>query len=63
MKEKYIRIKNLSISEKLLNFVNKELLPETKVNKENFWDGFNKFVHELSSKKLFIIIKKGNKVS
>ena len=50
MKEKYIRIKDLSISEKLLNFVNKELLPGTKVNKENFWDGFNKFVHELSSK-------------
>jgi len=50
VKEKYIRIKDLSISEKLLNFVNKELLPGTKVNKENFWDGFNKFVHELSSK-------------
>ena len=48
MKEKYIKIKNLSISEKLLNFVNNELLPGTKVNKENFWDGFNKYVHELS---------------
>ena len=50
MKEKYIKIKNLSISEKLLNFVNNELLPGTKVNKENFWDGFNKYVHELSPK-------------
>jgi malate synthase len=47
MKEKYIIIKDLSISEKLLNFVNNELLPGTKVNKENFWDGFNKYVHEL----------------
>ncbi len=50
MKEKYIKIKNLSISEKLLNFVNKELLPGTKIKKKKFWDGFNKFVHELSLK-------------
>ena len=50
MKEKYIKIKNLSISEKLLNFVNNELLPGTKVNKENFWDGFDKYVHELAPK-------------
>ena len=48
MKEKYIIIKDLSISEILLNFVNNELLPGTKVNKENFWDGFNKYVHELA---------------
>ena len=50
MKEKYIKIKNLSISEKLLEFVNKELLPGTKIKKEKFWNGFNKFVHELSPK-------------
>ena len=50
MKEKYIKIKNLSISEKLLNFVNNELLPGTKINKENFWDGFDKYVHELAPK-------------
>ena len=48
MKEKYIIIKDLSISEKLLNFVNNELLPGTKVNKENFWDGFDKYVHKLA---------------
>ena len=47
MKEKYTKIKNLSISEKLLNFVNKELLPGTKIKKENFWNGFNKFFHML----------------
>jgi malate synthase len=50
MKEKYIKIKNLSISEKLLNFVNKELLPGTKIKKENFWNKFNKIVHDLSTK-------------
>jgi malate synthase len=50
MKERYIKIKNLSISEKLLNFINNELLPYTRINKKNFWNGFDKFVHELSPK-------------
>ena len=50
MKEKYIKIKNLSISEKLINFVNNELLPGTKIKKESFWNGFDKYAHELSPK-------------
>jgi len=50
MKEKYIKIKNLSVSEKLLNFVNDELLPGTKIKKEFFWDGFDRYVHELAPK-------------
>ena len=36
MKEKYIKIKNLSVSEKLLNFVNEKLLPGTKIKKKIF---------------------------
>ena len=36
MKEKYIKINNLSISKKLLNFVDKELLPGTKIKKKIF---------------------------
>ncbi len=50
MKEKYIKIKNLFISENLLNFINNELLLGTKIKKENFWNGFDKYIHELSSK-------------
>tara|TARA_B100000700_G_scaffold4484_1_gene5106 strand:- start:17810 stop:19984 length:2175 start_codon:yes stop_codon:yes gene_type:complete len=48
MNEKYLKIKNLSVSEKLYNFINKELLPGTKINKQEFWNGFNKYAHELS---------------
>ena len=40
MKEKYLKIKNLSISKDLANFINKELLPGTKINNEKFWKGF-----------------------
>ena len=50
MKENYIKIKNLSISEKLLYFVNNELLPGTKIKKEIFWDKFDKSIHELAEK-------------
>ncbi len=50
MREKYIKIKNLSISEKLVTFVNSELLPGTKITKEKFWSEFDKCVHELSDK-------------
>ena len=47
MREKYIKVKNLSISEKLLNFINNELLPGTKLEKNVFWQKFDKCVHEL----------------
>ena len=50
MEEKYKIINNLSVSESLLNFVNNELLTRTKIKKENFWKGFDKYVHELAHK-------------
>ncbi len=48
MKEKYIKINNLSISEELFNFVNSELLPNTKIIIKKFWNGFDKAAHELA---------------
>ena len=58
MKEKYIKVKNLSISEELLNFVNNELLLNTKFKKENFWNGFDKAVHELATKNKELLEKR-----
>ena len=58
MREKYIKINNLSISEKLLNFVDKELLPETKIKKENFWKGFSNIVHQLAPKNKELLEKR-----
>ena len=37
MKEKYIKIKDLSVSKKLLEFINKELLSGTKINKKSIF--------------------------
>ena len=48
MKEKYTKINNLSISNKLLDFVNNELLKDTKISPEKFWFGFDKTVHSLA---------------
>ena len=50
MKKKYIKIKNLSVSEELLNFINKDLLKDINITQEDFWNGFNKVVHKLAPK-------------
>jgi len=50
MKEQYIKIHNLSVSKELLNFVNNELLKDTNISSEKFWEGFDKVVHELTPK-------------
>ena len=39
MQEKYVKINNLQVSEKLSNFVNDELLKNTNVSSKNFWLG------------------------
>ena len=49
-KEKFVKILDLSVSQVLLSFINKELLPGTKISKDHFWKGFNKSVHELAKK-------------
>ena len=46
MKEQYTKIYNLSVSNKLFNFVNEELLKDTNISSEKFWEGFDRVVHE-----------------
>ena len=50
MQEKYIKINNLKVSEKLSKFVNDELLKNTNVSSENFWLGLEKTLDELVPK-------------
>ena len=50
MKKQYTKVHNLSVSNKLLNFVNEELLKDTNISSEKFWGGFNRVVHELAPK-------------
>ena len=46
--EKYIKTNNLSVSEKLINFINNDVLPGTSIEKSFFWDQFDRAVHELT---------------
>ena len=48
MKEKFIKINNLSVDKILADFINKELLSDTNISPKKFWDGFDKVVHELA---------------
>ena len=50
MSNNYVSINNLKVSEKLLSFVNDELLIGTGISSKKFWSGFDKAVHELSPK-------------
>ena len=50
MQEKYTKINNLKVSEKLSKFVNDELLKNTNVSPENFWVGLEKTLDELAPK-------------
>ena len=46
----YQSINNLKVSEELLSFVNDELLNEINISPKDFWNGFDKIVHELAPK-------------
>ena len=48
MNKKYQNVNNLQVSDELLSFVNDELLKETSISPEKFWQGFDNIVHELS---------------
>ncbi|MDC0569465.1 malate synthase G [Candidatus Pelagibacter sp.] len=50
MKDKYTKINDLSVSNVLLEFVNYELLKDTKILPNKFWEGFSRAIHELAPK-------------
>tara|TARA_B100000427_G_scaffold328676_1_gene342388 strand:- start:59 stop:2242 length:2184 start_codon:yes stop_codon:yes gene_type:complete len=49
-KEQYIKIKNLSVSKILFDFINNELLKGIDIKKDKFWNDFSKVVNELTPK-------------
>jgi len=56
MKKKYIKVNNFSVSGELLNFINNELLEDTKISIEKFWLGFDKAAHELAVRNKELIL-------
>ena len=45
MKDQYKKINNLSVSVKLLNFINNELLKDTEISIEKFWEDFDSIIN------------------
>ena len=60
MPTSYKNVNNLKVAEDLLSFVNSELLKDTDINPEKFWQGFCKATHELSTKNKELIKKREN---
>ncbi len=50
MNEKFIKINNLSVDKILADFINNELLKDTGISPDKFWQGFDKVIHELAPK-------------
>ena len=44
----YIEKNNLKIDSLLFEFINKEVIPGTNIQSEDFWKKFGKIVHELA---------------
>ena len=50
MTTKYHSVNRLKVSEELFLFVNNELLKDTDISPDKFWQGFDEVVHELAPK-------------
>ncbi len=50
MSVSYKNVNNLKVAEDLYSFVNNELLKGTNISQDKFWEGFDKFAHELAPK-------------
>jgi len=59
----YTKKGKLSVATELLEFINNELIPGTKINPEKFWKDFDKAVHELApeNRKLLLVRKEMQK--
>ena len=44
----YIKQNDLKIDQTLLDFINKEVIPQTNINSDSFWNKFANVVHELA---------------
>lgn len=45
---KYVQVGNLQVAEQLADFINNRVLPESGVEQESFWAGFDQLIQELA---------------
>ncbi|MEK3764021.1 MULTISPECIES: malate synthase G [unclassified Solibacillus] len=44
----YVQVGNLQVADVLLQFINEQVLPDSGVEQQAFWDGFDQLIHELA---------------
>lgn len=54
----YIQVGNLQVDKGLYDFLNEQVLPDTEVNKEQFWAGFDTLIHDLSPENKALLEKR-----
>ena len=50
----------LKISSRLFDFINNEVIPETNIKSDEFWNNFAKIVHELAPLNKILIKKRAD---
>ena len=54
----YIQVGNLQVDKGLYDFLNEQVLPDTEVNKEQFWAGFDTLIHDLAPENKALLEKR-----
>ncbi|MBD8033555.1 malate synthase G [Solibacillus merdavium] len=44
----YVQVGNLQVADVLLQFINEQVLPDSGVEQQAFWEGFDQLIHELA---------------
>jgi malate synthase len=54
----YVKVGNLRAAKELYDFINSEALPDSQVDPEQFWEGFEKIITDLTPKNKELLVKR-----
>lgn len=54
----YVKVGRLQVADVLYNFINEKALPETQVNQNDFWSGFEQIVYDLTPQNQALLQKR-----
>ena len=54
----YVKVGNLKVASVLYDFINEKALPDTGVNQEHFWTGFDELIHDLAPENKALLNKR-----
>ncbi|SOC09269.1 malate synthase [Ureibacillus xyleni] len=54
----YVQVGNLQVASVLYDFINNQALPGSKVDQEQFWNGFDELIHDLTPENKALLVKR-----